>query len=68
LGEVADFSSAIGTGFVLNEGEGIAVFQKESFDSWGSGYWLTCSFYVETVGGQQISPVIGSSIIRGATT
>lgn len=65
FGEVADFTSAVGNGFVLNEGQGIAVFQKEDFDSWGSGYWLTCSFYVETVGGQQISPIIGSTIVRG---
>lgn len=68
LGEVADFSSSVGNGFVLNEGQGIAVFQREDFDSWGSGYWLTCTFFVETVGGQQISPIIGSSIIRGAIT
>lgn len=68
LGEVADFSSSVGNGFVLNEGQGIAVFQREDFDSRGSGYWLTCTFFVETVGGQQISPIIGSSIIRGAIT
>lgn len=65
LGEVADFSSTVGNGFVLNEGEGIAVLQREDFDSRGSGYWLTCTFYVETVLGQQISPVIGSTIVRG---
>ncbi len=67
-GELLDYSSDVGNGFVLNEGQGIAVFQKEDFDSWGSGYWLTCWFYVETVGGQQISPIIGSTIIRGTLT
>ncbi len=65
LGEQLDAASHFGNEFVLREGEGIAFFQKDDTGSWGSGYWLTCRFTSETVSGQQISPVIGSTIIRG---
>lgn len=68
IGEQLNTAAHYTNEFTLREGEGIAFFQKDDTGSWGSGYWLTCRFTVETVSGQQISPVIGSTIIRGTVT
>lgn len=47
MGEVFSSDATPGNGFVLREGQGIALFQKDDFSSWGSGYWVTCSMLVD---------------------
>lgn len=50
---------------VLREGEGIALFQRQTNSGWCFGYQASVTFSVELTSGQQISPVIGSTLIRG---
>lgn len=50
---------------VLREGEGVALFQRQLNSGRAFGYQLSCLFTVELLSGQQISPVFGSSIVRG---
>lgn len=64
--EALHYDSSAGYGhFHLREGEGIAFFQRNDFGSRGSGYYLACIIMVEDSVTQQISPILGSTIIRG---
>jgi hypothetical protein len=49
---------------VLREGEGIALFQRQTYSGRGFGYQLSVLFSVEVAPGQAIAPVIGSTIVR----
>lgn len=59
------FKMAPGEPFVLREGEGLALFQRQTNSGLSFGYQLSVMFSVEDVTGQQIAPVLGSSIVRG---
>lgn len=42
-----DFNRILRSDFVLREGEGIALLQKDDTSSWGNGYWLNVLITVE---------------------
>lgn len=50
---------------VLRSGEGIALYQRQTYSGLAFGYQLSVLFSVEDDPGQAISPVIGSTIVRG---
>lgn len=51
---------------VLRPGEGIALYQRQTYSGLAFGYQLSVLFSVEDAPGQAIAPVIGSTIVRAA--
>lgn len=50
---------------VLRPGEGVALFQRQTYTGLAFGYQLSVLFSVDDAPGQAVAPVIGSTIVRG---
>jgi hypothetical protein len=51
--------------FVLNPGEGVALFQRDVSGGWGQGWWLRLLMTVEKFGEKYAGQTIGGGTVRG---